>query len=89
MRKNTIWTFIWILLFLLLVTGELFATITLIQLDMLPWGYLIGVIALLPLVLKITKNYVDRHINKKDIAPILSYDPQIQKEMERIPDENV
>ncbi len=43
---------------------------------------LIGVIALLPLVLKITKNYVDRKIAGKDVAPILSYDADIQKEME-------
>ena len=43
---------------------------------------LIGVIALFPLVLKITKNYVDRKINAKNVAPILSYDAEIQKEME-------
>ena len=42
---------------------------------------LIGVIALLPLVLKITKNYVDRKIKGKDIAPILSYDAEIESEM--------
>ncbi|MBO5041906.1 MAG: sodium:alanine symporter family protein [Clostridia bacterium] len=41
---------------------------------------LIGVIALLPLVLKITKNYVDRKIKHKDVEPILSYDPEIQAE---------
>ena len=43
---------------------------------------LIGVVALLPLVLKITKNYVERKIKGKDVAPILSYDEDIQKEME-------
>ena len=42
---------------------------------------LIGVITLFPLVLKITKNYVDRKINGKKVAPILSYDADIQKEM--------
>ena len=42
---------------------------------------LIGVLTLLPLVLKITKNYVDRKIKGKDVAPILSYDPEIEKEM--------
>lgn len=41
---------------------------------------LIGVIALCPLVSKITKNYLDRKIKNKDIEPIISYDPQIQKE---------
>ena len=43
---------------------------------------LIGVISLLPLVLKITKNYVDREIAHKDVAPLLSYDETIRKEME-------
>ena len=43
---------------------------------------LIGVVALLPLVLKITQNYVDRKIKGKDVAPILSYDETIQRETE-------
>ena len=33
---------------------------------------LIGVIALCPLVSKITKNYVDRKIHKKDVEPMIS-----------------
>ena len=41
---------------------------------------LIGVIALLPMVMKITKNYVDRRIKHKDAEPVLSYDPSIQAE---------
>ncbi len=41
---------------------------------------LIGVIALLPMVIKITKNYVDRRIKHKDVEPVLSFDPQIQSE---------
>ena len=41
---------------------------------------LIGVLALFPLVLKITANYVDRKIKKKDVAPLLSYDPDLQAE---------
>ena len=49
---------------------------------------LIGVLALLPLVLKITKNYVDRKIAGKDVAPILSFDADIQKEMEETLDED-
>ncbi len=48
---------------------------------------LIGVIALFPLVLKVTKNYIDRKINHKDIKPILSYDEEIQAEMENGLDE--
>ncbi len=49
---------------------------------------LIGVLALFPLVLKITKNYIDRKILKKDVAPMLSYDPEIQEEMEKNLDED-
>ena len=41
---------------------------------------LIGVLFLFPLVMKITKNYVERKIRRKDIEPILSYDKNIQKE---------
>ncbi len=41
---------------------------------------LIGVLSLTPLVVKLTNNYIDRRIKGKDIEPILSYDPEIQKE---------
>ena len=41
---------------------------------------LIGVICLSPIVMKITKNYVDRAIRKKDIDPMLSVFPDINKE---------
>lgn len=41
---------------------------------------LIGVITLSGLVMKITQNYVDRVIKKKDIKPVLSYDPDIEEE---------
>ena len=40
---------------------------------------LIGVLVLCPLVIKITKNYIERKIKKKDVAPILSYDEQYNK----------
>ncbi len=43
---------------------------------------LIGVISLCPLVMKITKNYVNRRIKGKKEAPILSYDATIQEEAE-------
>ncbi len=49
---------------------------------------LIGVVALLPLVLKITKNYVDRKIKNKKVAPMLSYDPELQAEAEKNLDED-
>jgi AGCS family alanine or glycine:cation symporter len=42
---------------------------------------LIGVVALSPLVMKLTKNYVQRRIKGDEkVEPILSYDPEIQKE---------
>ena len=41
---------------------------------------LIGVLFMIPLVVKITKNYVDRKVLKKDVAPIISYDPEIEAE---------
>jgi AGCS family alanine or glycine:cation symporter len=44
---------------------------------------LIGVLFMIPLVVKITKNYVDRKVHKKDVAPILSYDPVLQAEIEK------
>ncbi len=48
---------------------------------------LIGVVVMLPVVLKVTKNYVDRRIFKKDIAPILSYDPETEKELIKASDD--
>lgn len=41
---------------------------------------LIGVLALSPVVYKCTKNYADRHFRHHDVAPMLSMDPEIQKE---------
>lgn len=49
---------------------------------------LIGVVALFPLVMKITQNYVNRKIKHKDEKPMLSYDPEIQKLMEETLDED-
>ena len=43
---------------------------------------LIGVLSLAPLVIKITKNYVDRNIKGKDVKPMLSAFDEVQKEME-------
>ena len=43
---------------------------------------LIGVIALSGLVMKITRNYVDRRIRGKDVKPMLSAFPDIQQEQE-------
>ena len=41
---------------------------------------LIGVLVMVPLVIKITKNYIDRKVKNKDVEPVLSYDAEIQKE---------
>lgn len=41
---------------------------------------LIGVVSLSPMVIKITQNYIDRKIKKKDVEPVLSYDANIQAE---------
>lgn len=43
---------------------------------------LIGVVALFPLVIKITKNYVNRKLKNKDEKPMFSYNEEIQKEAE-------
>ena len=45
---------------------------------------LIGVVALSGLVIKITKNYVDRKIKNKDVEPMLSVFPEIQKEQAEV-----
>ena len=42
---------------------------------------LIGVLSLTPLVVRLTNNYTDRKLKGLDIEPILSFDPDIQKEM--------
>jgi len=45
---------------------------------------LIGVLAMSPLVMKMTSNYVERRIKgNRDVKPILSYDPAIQAENEK------
>ena len=41
---------------------------------------LIAVVSLCPLVMKITKNYINRKIKKKDETPMFSYDEELQKE---------
>ena len=44
---------------------------------------LIGVLALSGLVIKITRNYIDRNLKHKDIKPMLSAFPEIQEEEEK------
>ena len=41
---------------------------------------LIGLIVHVPFLIRLTKNYTDRRIRGKDIAPMLSFDPDIQKD---------
>lgn len=45
---------------------------------------LIGVLSLSGIVVKITKNYVDRKLLNKDVAPIYSVFPEIQAEQEKV-----
>ncbi len=45
---------------------------------------LIGVLVLCPLVVKITKNYIDRKLKKKDIEPMLSYKQEEETEKETV-----
>ncbi len=40
---------------------------------------LIGLIVQTPLIIRLTRNYVNRRIKGKDIEPMLSYDPDIQR----------
>lgn len=41
---------------------------------------LIGIIAQVPLIIKLTRNYVERRIKRKEIEPLLSFDKDIQKD---------
>ncbi len=45
---------------------------------------LVGILILMPLVVRITRNYIDRRIRGKDTEPILSYDRNIQEEAARV-----
>ena len=49
---------------------------------------LIGVLAMSPVVMKLTRNYVERRIHGKDIEPMLSYDPKTQEEHAKLIDDN-
>ncbi|MCR4908704.1 MAG: alanine:cation symporter family protein [Lachnospiraceae bacterium] len=41
---------------------------------------LIGITAQVPLILRLTRNYTDRRLKGKDIPPMLSFDPDIQRD---------
>ena len=45
---------------------------------------LIGVLSLSGVVMKITKNYIDRALRGKDVKPIYSVFPEIQEEQEKV-----
>ncbi len=44
---------------------------------------LIGIIVNTPLIIKLTRNYIDRRLRGREIDPLLSYDMDIQKEAAR------
>ena len=48
---------------------------------------LIGVLALSGTVMKITQNYVDRKLKGKDVKPMYSALPEVQKEQEERADD--
>ena len=41
---------------------------------------LIGLVVMTPLIIRLTRNYIDRRIKGKDVEPLLSYDPDIQRD---------
>jgi AGCS family alanine or glycine:cation symporter len=41
---------------------------------------LVGILVQIPLIIKLTRNYIDRRIKGKDVTPMLSYNADIQKE---------
>ncbi|MCR5651234.1 MAG: alanine:cation symporter family protein [Lachnospiraceae bacterium] len=50
---------------------------------------LIGLLTQIPLIIKLTKNYVDRRLKNRDVKPLLSYDPDIQKDAEKAVDKGL
>ncbi len=44
---------------------------------------LVGILSLTPLIVRLTKNYIDRRIRGRETEPLLSYDPDIQREAAR------
>ena len=48
---------------------------------------LIGVLAMSPVVMKLTRNYVDRRLHGKKIEPMLSFDPKTQAEHAKVIEE--
>lgn len=47
MKKNILWNILYILIFLMMLAGEVFAVVTVISLDMLPTSFLIALIGVL------------------------------------------
>ena len=41
---------------------------------------LIGILVQVPLIIRLTRNYINRRLKGRDIEPLLSYDPDIQKD---------
>lgn len=41
---------------------------------------LVGILVQIPLIIKLTRNYIDRRIKGKEVTPMLSYNADIQKE---------
>ncbi len=86
-KAKTIYKFIFVAAMILgaLLTNSLAWDISDTFNGMMMIPNLIGVVALAPLVMKITSNYVERKIKGKKIKPILSFDPVIQEQNEKNP----
>jgi AGCS family alanine or glycine:cation symporter len=41
---------------------------------------LIAIVSLSPLIVKLTRNYKQRRLKGKDVEPMLSFDPDIQRD---------
>lgn len=44
---------------------------------------LIGLLVQTPLIIRLTRNYIDRRIRGKEVEPMLSFDPDIQKDAQK------
>ncbi len=50
---------------------------------------LVGILSLTPLIVKLTKNYIDRRLKGMKMTPMLSYHPDIQSEAEKAVEKGV
>ncbi len=44
---------------------------------------LIGILTQVPLIIRLTRNYIDRRVHGREVEPLLSFDPDIQRDAAR------